>query len=182
MVYVGSQGQYSWIEFEWNAEELPTLIKEFPQLLVGRYVAITSHDSGPMPLDDHDLGRGWSVSNGVAVSPRIRNSEDIPHTCGWDEWWTFVDEPAEITPMEAFINNSAFTLVDPPIRNEGLEDEAALQYLSRQQRRWQDAFWSQIARVGAEAYLADGERLLVAHQDASMVRAIKTWAEHPSSA
>jgi hypothetical protein len=96
----GSRGPYRWLVTQ--QDDLSTLIKSCPQSLAGKYIAVTSLDSGPKILTDDEKGLGWDTRNEIAYSPRITLSEDgylkgvrAGHCAGYDEWYVF-DSPHDL--------------------------------------------------------------------------------------
>jgi hypothetical protein len=80
MLTIGSQGPYEWLVTDDDFD----LLRLCPDVVVGKYVAITSIDSSefvPSPTER----TGWESRRSIAYSPKIQNAEDIPHY-GWDEW------------------------------------------------------------------------------------------------
>ena len=73
----GKTNNYFWIEIEGNDIGLPDLVTKCPKLFVGRAVAITSFDSGPLVPDDEEKGYG-TYNLGYYSNIRIDNiSENI---------------------------------------------------------------------------------------------------------
>jgi len=82
----GTRGQYLWfISCEY---ELKQLIDRCPQLVLGKYVAITSLDSGPLHPTDEEMRDGWKLQDDVAYTPEIRDPS-VLRTDGFDEWFVF---------------------------------------------------------------------------------------------
>jgi hypothetical protein len=143
--------------------DLDTLRQECPQALVGRYVAVTTMDSGSMELTDEEKRAGWRSRNGIAYSPQIQSAEDCrtersPGGCaGFNEWYVF-NEPfdlgelrhgnvfeAAMTPRQVyrFVNfGPGFALHDPEVA------------------RLVDLFWKQLDWIQPESYIADADVFL----------------------
>jgi hypothetical protein len=68
MKFIGSQGPYQWLVT--RQIDLATLLESCPQSLAGKYVAVTSLDSGPMILTEEEKGLGWHSRNEIAYSPK----------------------------------------------------------------------------------------------------------------
>jgi hypothetical protein len=67
MRFIGSHGPYQWLVTQ--QIDLATLLESCPQSVAGKYVAVTSLDSGPMILRDEEKGSGWHSRNEIAYSP-----------------------------------------------------------------------------------------------------------------
>src|SRR5215469_3251007 len=98
--FTGSHGSYRW--FVTREDDLATLLESCPQSLAGKYVAVTSLDSGPMILTEEEKGLGWHSRNEIAYSPQISLSEDgrlkgmsAGQCAGYDEWYVF-DSPHDL--------------------------------------------------------------------------------------
>ena len=137
--------------------------------LVGKYVAVTSLDSGPLFLSDEDKAEGWQSRDEVAYSPRIQSPIQLWHG-GFDEWYVF-DSPKslgklwrgnvfEMPPttehVATFVNFGDFA----PHRAEldGLLGP----------------FWEQLDRFLPESYVADGNAFLTfATRDSQIFDAVR---------
>jgi hypothetical protein len=150
MLTEGSHGLYEWLVTDQRFD----LLQACPEIVVGKYVAITSLDSGPLILTAKETIAGWQSRGGIAYSPQISNVEDLPRA-GWDEWYIF-ESPADLgvshlgenvfeVPQEqrhvSVLVNYCIALHQP-----GMEDLATL-------------LWQQIAWIRPESYVADNDYL-----------------------
>lgn len=140
--------------------ELDALMRRCPQAVVGRYVAVTSLDSGAMALTDQEKLNGWQSRNEIAYSPEIKSAEDgrtetLPGGCAsYNEWYIFNSRfdlghlwhgdvfETPLTPGQVctFVNfGHNFALHDPEM--------APLVNL----------FWKQLEWIQPESYIADSE-------------------------
>lgn len=85
----GSHGEYQWLTT--NQHDLDTLLQSCPQVVLGKFVGITSLDSGPLIPTDDEKQAGWQSRNGIAHSPQIRSVHELRYGyCdGFDEWYVF---------------------------------------------------------------------------------------------
>lgn len=150
MLTVGSEGLYEWLATEQEFD----LLQVCPEIVLGKYVAIMSIDSGWFEPAEKETAAGWQSREKIAYSPKIQRVEEVPSD-GWDEWYIF-DKPVDLgkshlgenmfeVPQEQghvsdFVNYG-FAL-HPPDRNH----LASL-------------FWQQIARIRPESYVADNDYL-----------------------
>jgi hypothetical protein len=150
MLNVGSEGSYDWLVSDQQFD----LLRLCPQIVLGKYVAITSIDSGALEPSEAEATAGWQSRGKIAYSPQVQSIEEIP-SAGWDEWYIF-DKPVDLglshltenifeMPQEAghvsdFVNYG-FALHPP--------ERAKLAYL----------FWPQIDRIRPESYVADNDYL-----------------------
>ena len=151
MLTVGSEGDYEWLV----SDDEFDLLQLCPEIVLGKYVAITSIDSGSLVPTEKETAAGWQTRNHIAYSPQVQNVEEIP-SAGWDEWYIF-EKPVDLgishlkenifevtqTPghVSVFVNYGFAP--HPPERASGL---TAL-------------FWPQIERLRPESYVADNDYL-----------------------
>jgi len=147
---VGSQGLYEWLVTDQEFD----LLQLCPEVVLGKYIAITSIDSGPLVPTDKEKAAGWESRGQIAYSPKLESVESLPRA-GWDEWYIF-GSPTDLgtshlgenvfeVPQErghvSVLVNYGFALHDPE-----LKDLATL-------------FWQQIEWIRPESYIADGDYL-----------------------
>ena len=160
--FTGSHGSYRW--FVTREDDLATLLESCPQSLAGKYVAVTSLDSGPMILTEEEKGLGWHSRNEIAYSPQVTMSEDgrlkgvSAEQCGgYDEWYVF-DSPHDLGALcdgnvfesdlpagkiWTFVNYDAgFALHNPE-----MSDLTGL-------------FWKQLEWIQPESFIADSAAFL----------------------
>lgn len=153
---VGAHGHYQWLTLV--RSDISTLLELCPEVVLNRYLAVTSIDSGTLKLTDQEKSEGWWTAENarvfsgcdpredrgeVAYSPRLASVHGLPNEtheeccAGFDEWYVF-DQPAPAVEMEAFVNWGGYRLYDPVWK-------------------WcADRFWEQMGRLAPESYIADG--------------------------
>ncbi|MGB7538054.1 MAG: hypothetical protein WBM17_05915 [Anaerolineales bacterium] len=138
----GRCGEYQWIV--WNSQFLGELVSAVPQIAVGRFVIITSFDSGPFVPTEDMTNRGWVFQTGLAYSPPIAHPDDLPHD-QYDEWYIYPNRK-KIDPPEVFIHYGGFRLryYAADIEMHGLLER----------------FWLQMERLQPDSYLAEGDSLI----------------------
>jgi hypothetical protein len=107
----GSRAGY-WI-VEWTEDwdpSLKDLIDRFPEIVVGRYVAIASCDSGPYRPTDADIKTGWEDQHGITISQRISKVSQLPMP-GFDEWYVY-DNSGALGHCRSFVNHFGFAPLD----------------------------------------------------------------------
>ena len=150
MLTVGSQGVYEWLVTDRDFD----LLQLCPKVVIGKYVAVTSIDSGQLVPTEKETAAGWRSHGKIAYSPKIQHAEELPRA-GWDEWYIFND-PTDLGTSYLQENifevprgrghlsvlvNYCFALHEPEM--EGL---ATL-------------FWQQMEWVRSECYVADNDYL-----------------------
>ncbi len=90
----GTHGPYRWLVS--TAHYLGPVVKRYPQLVLDRYLAVTATDSGPAHLTAKQAAAGWEVKKGIAYSPRLKSTDQLPdhqlhgeEVAGFDEWYVF---------------------------------------------------------------------------------------------
>jgi hypothetical protein len=151
----GSRGDFQWLTT--GLHDLDDLLRACSNVFLGKYIAITALDSGPLALTEEEISAGWGSHGQIAYSPRVQFIETLPHgECdGFDEWYVF-QNPADLgqvlrgnlfdfplTPGEVwpFVNFGGFALHDPTMSS------------------LTDRFWTQLAWINPESYVADGDYL-----------------------
>jgi hypothetical protein len=183
---VGIHGEYQWLTM--LECDISGLLRLCPEVVLDRYLAVTSIDSGTLKLTDQERRDGWWTADEarvfrgsswghredrddwkVAYSPRINSIHGLPNEthdeccAGFDEWLVF-DASAPVTEMEAFVNWSGFRLYDP-------------------EWKWcAERLWEQMERLRPDSYLADGTVFTYATRTdfAGVLAAFSAIAERPT--
>lgn len=150
MLTVGSQSHYEWLVTDQQFD----LLQLCPEIVLGRYLAITSTDSGQLVPTDEETAAGWETRGKVAYSPKVQSIKDLPRE-GWDEWYIFgnptdlgtshlqeniFEVPHEQGHVSVFVNY-CFALHQPEMKNLAT------------------LFWQQMARIRPESYVGDNDYL-----------------------
>ena len=147
MVTVGSHDIYEWLVTDLDFD----LIEVCPDIVIVKYVAVTSIDSGIFEPTEKELAAGWHMQQNIAYSPKIRDIHDLPRA-GWDEWYIF-QNPTDIGTSH--IKENIFEVphdqghVSDFVNYNFALDRPGLKTLV-------DLFWPQIARLQPESFIADG--------------------------
>ena len=179
---IGEQGDYRWLS---SLDcSITSLLRLCPEVVVEKYIAVTSIDSGALRLTEEEKTQGWWTRESgiifrctpwgdrtdredwrVAYSPRIQSIHGLPnetHTecCdGYAEWYVF-DQPVASGEIESFVNYSGFRLFAPEYK-----DFAA-------------RFWDQMMRLRPESYLAEGTVLTFATRNsAAFDQVVANWPQ-----
>jgi hypothetical protein len=134
---------------EHGIDELLTVC---PAVVLGKHLAVTSCDSGPLQLSDEEKSAAWNHRGGISYSPCIESLDMVPVHDLYDEWYVFkvpVDLGAiregnifefPISPrhVEVFVN-FGFAMDAPEMQD----------LVSR--------FWQQLEWIRPEAYIAESD-------------------------
>ena len=71
MFKVGSQGDYEWLVTDEDVD----LLELCPEIVLGKYVAVTSIDSGALTPTDTETAAGWQSRAEIAYSPKLQKLE-----------------------------------------------------------------------------------------------------------
>lgn len=127
-------------------------------MFLDRYLINTSLDSGLLKLTDVELHQGWHKHENLSISPRISNVMEIPHD-QFDEWYIFQTLPAltVFNRYQVFVNYGGFSLKSPIFN------------------KLQEKFWDQIEKIMPEAYVAEGDNLLLVTKNLEMFKKVERW-------
>jgi hypothetical protein len=151
MFAFGSQGLYEWLVTDQEFD----LFRICPEVVLGKYIAITSIDSRPLVPTDEEKSGGWESRGEIEYSPKVENVRSLPRA-DYDEWYIFAspadlgtnhlgDNVFEVTPqrghVNVFVNHGGFALDRPEMKD------------------LTNLFWQQIEWIQPESYMADGNYL-----------------------
>lgn len=163
----GEQGAFRWLTSrEYDIDEL---LERCPQVVLGRYVAITSFDSGSLIPSPDEVAEGWRSSGGIAYSPRIHDALAVPHD-QYDEWYV-LDAPEDLgkvsdpfSPEATSSDKRLYVFV-----NYGF---APGDPVWEEERDMLLLFWHQIEEVRPVSYIADGDVLTFVTRDQDLFSAV----------
>jgi len=148
-VHTGTNGKYWWLVTE---DSLSDILRAYPEVVMGKYLAITSFDSGSLYLSDEEKAAGLESRIEIAYSPRIASVSGLPHDDSYDEWYVFDKAPdlGKLYPR----NMNPFE--DPPGQGEVL---AVVNYHFLlhlfEDSTVADLFWKQMDWIAPLTYIAD---------------------------
>lgn len=150
MLAVGSQGAYEWLV----TDEQFDLLELCPEVVLGKYVAVTSIDSGQFVPTGEETAAGWLSLERIAYGPKIQHTEELPRE-GWDEWYIF-NGPADLGTSHLGEN-----IFEVP-RGRGHLSVFVNYYFALHQPETEclaALFWQQMDWIRPESYVADSEYL-----------------------
>ena len=150
MFTVGSQDSYDWLVTDEDFD----LLELCPEIVLGKYVAVTSIDSGHLTPTDKEMATGWQSRANIAYSPKIENAQDVPFE-GWDEWYIFN------TPTDLGTSHLAENIFEVPHEQGHLSVlvNYGFALYPPERANLADLFWPQLARIGPESYVANNDFL-----------------------
>ena len=151
MFTLGSQDRYEWLVTDEDFD----LLELCPEIVLGKYVAITSLDSGELVPTDKETAAGWQSRPKIAYSPKIKNAEDLPHE-GWYEWYIF-NSPTDLG--RSHLKENIFEVPQEQGHLSVLVNYGFALHPPERAGHLADVFWPQIARIRPESYVADNDYL-----------------------
>jgi hypothetical protein len=154
LLQTGSTDGYQWLVS--TGRQLDVL-ECCPELVLGKYVAITSFDSGPLRLAEGERSAGWASLGEVAYSPEIQHVNMVPREY-FSELYVFgtptnlgvLADPRRNIFESEMQNGQVHTFVNFDF---GFHDPkyAKLTHM----------FWQQLGWIKAESYLAENDYLIL---------------------
>jgi hypothetical protein len=166
-VNTGSHGLYEWLVTECTLDDLLRLC---PEVVLRKYIAVTSCDSGPLWLNDGQKAEGWELRQDIAYSPRIASVDTLPRD-QFDEWYVF-DKPRDLGQLEP----SATNVFETPLakgRVRVFVNFGGFAFHRPEMEPLTTMFWDQLAWIHPESYLADGDYLTVVSANQGLFAAVR---------
>ena len=157
MIHLGRSGNYQWLACHNDRVDFSAVLSSCPDVIGGKFVAITSFDSGPLTPSPEEELAGWTFDGRIMYSPRINESIEMPYEL-YDEWLIFADETRTLPELEVFVNWGVFSLA-----------AGEVDYSEHQAR-----LWEQLKRVGAESYMAEGDYFNFASSNGAVFDCVAT--------
>jgi hypothetical protein len=151
MLTIGSQGVWEWLVTDRQFD----LLRICPNVVLGKYVVITSFDSSPLVPTDEEKAAGWESRSNLAYSPKIQDVASLPRA-EYDEWYIFV------SPVELGTSHLAENVFEVPQEQGHVSVFVNYGFALHPSERaggLAHLFWSQMERIGPESYVADNEYL-----------------------
>jgi len=153
-IILGSQGDYDWLISEHTLDELLDLC---PDVVLGKYVAVTSFDSGPLCPTDKEKATGWQSRNGIAYSPRVADVSTLPHDL-FDEWYVF-DCAADLGELADPHENVFEQLMQKGRVRAFVNFGESFALHRKESEALMSLFWQQFDLIQPESYIGDGDCL-----------------------
>lgn len=164
MLTLGSEGAYEWLVTDQQFD----LLQLCPQVVLGKFVAITSIDSSPFIPTAQEIAAGWQTQGGIGYSPRIQGIRELPRA-GWDEWYVF-DHPADLGTSH--LGENIFEV--PHVRGHvGVFVNYCFALHRPEVRDLIDLFWQQMDWIRPICYLADNDYLTFVTVDRNLFARVR---------
>lgn len=155
--HVGVNGAFYWLTSD--RANMNTVFRGCPEVIAGKYVAITTYDGGVLRLTERDNLTGWESRRGIAYSRQIQTVADLPDCAMmeppelYQEWYVF-ETPADLGEM---IFGDIFATPPAPGRTMNFINYGGFHLHEPEQRVITDPFWKQLGILQPESYLAEGQ-------------------------
>jgi hypothetical protein len=175
-MHVGEHLAYQWFEAKlFNLHDLLALV---PECVIGRFVAVSSFDSGALKLSPAEEGAGWVCYGDLAISPQVESADSLPYAeC--DEWFVLTDRTFFSVP-DRFMSYDDFTLRSPEFLLEGADqtwDHQLIHADLNRLKRLQDSFWVSMVSSDVESYIGSGNSLIFVTRNAELYSAVLRMAQ-----
>jgi hypothetical protein len=157
---VGSHGPYQWLTSD--QENMNEILRQCPEVVLGRYAAITTFDSGVFRPTESDTAAGWESRNGIAYSRQIRTPADLPECAKsepaelYQEWYLF-EAPVDLGTLS---RGNVFVTPPGPGRTLVFIGYATLVLHEPEMEELTDLFWMQLEALRPESYFGEGQDYL----------------------
>src|ERR1017187_1005511 len=160
----GSHGAYKWLT---TRHELDDILRLCPAVVLGKYLAITSIDSGHLSPSTEEKLAGWESRLGIAYSPLVQSVETLPRD-GWDEWYVFRQS------VDLGVSRLGSNIFDPPLQpgGVGVFVNYCLPLHRPEMKGLIDPFWQQLDWIQPESYIADNDYLTFVSRDENLFAAV----------
>ena len=153
LLQTGSTNGYQWLV---STDRQFDVLECCPDIVLGKYVAITSFDSGPLELTEGQRSAGWVSQGEIAYSPEIQHVNIVPQAY-FSESYVF-GAPTNLgvlaDPKRSIFESEmqqgqvhAFVNFDFGFHDPEYADVAQM-------------FWQQLGWMKAESYLAENDYLI----------------------
>ena len=105
-MWSGKRNNYQWLVA--SETSIGVLLKDSPEVVLGKFVVVAAFDSGPIYPDRNELEDGWLVGDKTITSPKVTAISILPYDNN-DEWYIF-DHPYILNNPEIFVGYGGFTL------------------------------------------------------------------------
>jgi len=177
----GNKKNYYWIEFGSSDFDLIDLVKNIPNLLIGKYIGIVCFDGGVFTPTEKELTRGWYKENDISYSPKINKIElNGPIYETYDQWCLFKTK-TEFDKMTDFVNYGAFTLKDREVELNNIDptwDKKALKASIESTKSLQTKFWSEVEIIKPESVIINGDFFIYCTKNKKEISELKTFANN----
>lgn len=152
-IETGSRGGFSWLTT--TEYELHDLITSCPEVVLNKYIAVTSFDSGRLVLNEDETIAGWQSRGDIAYSPKVESVDKLPHDV-FDEWYVF-EAPRDLGHL--YKGNIFETSMKAGQVVDFVNFGPGFSLKNSEAKDLTDLFWLQLELIRPEAFISDGDIL-----------------------
>jgi hypothetical protein len=153
LLQTGSRDDYQWLV---STDRRTDVLECCPDVVLRKYIAITSFDRGPLQLTEGQRSAGWVSDGEIAYCPKIQHVNMVPQAyfselyvfCAPTNLGALADPSRNIFESEMRQGQvNAFVNFDFGFHDSNYADLAHM-------------FWQQLGWMKAESYLAENDYLI----------------------
>lgn len=164
----GQSNQFYWLEITDGSFCLQDLLRNFPDILLNKFLAVAYFDSSPLKLVSEEITEGWYEKNDIAYSPMLTESLIKHLPCEqYDQWYLFSNQN-EIVQTSDFANHSGFSLANQPIDQEGKESGFT-------GKDWVRKFWEELELINPQSFILDGDNFIFVSKSEKEIEQIELY-------
>jgi hypothetical protein len=169
----GSHGAYRWLA---SRHDLENLLKLCPNVVLGKYLAVTSIDSSYLSPSAEETSAGWESRRGIAYSPLVQSVEMLPRR-GWDEWYVFAH------PTDLGVSRLNSNILDPALKagEVGVFVNYGFAFHPPERASLANLFWNQLDHIQPESYISDNDYLTFVTRDESLFASVTEALAHQAT-
>jgi len=172
-MWTGKSNNYYWKVSE-SSYGFSNLVETVLKVLSGKFLHITSFDSGPITPNEEEIKLGWRMQNDVMVSPPLCEGLLVPHE-QYDEWYISNSEIIFHAEFEIFVNYGGFHLASPKDLTKDDDptwERGRMDFLCPLQER----FWTQLNELDPETYISIGDNDIVVSKNEKFINHVSEHA------
>ena len=150
-VSTGTHNNYRWLQS--TEHGIDDVLHLRANIVLERYWAVTSCDSGPLPVSDEQKRIGWKLAGGIAYSPIIHALDMLPIHALYDEWFVFENA----VDLGGVHRGNVFEGPRTPGSVMGLVNFGFIPLDAVDFQDLVAEFWREIEWVQPEAYIAESD-------------------------
>ena len=183
-MFAGTHDGYFWLEGQ--GDTVFDLLRSRPEIVAGKYVVIKVGYSGSLPPAERERYAGWTVGNGILISPRLASVDEIPEPQRpyFFEWLVFPQSDSAheyahlahggISPpssLSVSLRDARSALQEPARRPHPGSARDRVERLRQAQQR----FWDRMRQAAPESYLSAGRSFVFVTRDRHLHAAAASW-------
>lgn len=153
MLTTGKHNDYYWLDAVSHHDFMEMLITEFPEFILGKYLAVLAFDSDSFLPTEDELRRGWMYNHEIAYFDTLNAFELSQKSLvgGYDQWLIF-DTLNRFNPIDLYVNYDGFSI---NLKESANHLETAV--INR--------FWQDIEDLKPQKFILNGDHFIFGTND-----------------